>query len=173
MFAALRASFDAAYTGNRAPLPVYITSEWLSAGDNTAQLLKFAEYALLRPNVHFVTMRQLIAWMKRPVGIDQLTKASLGCGKPGGAGNAPLRPVAAASSPPPPPPALPPMPSPPPPTPPPFPSPRPPPPSPRPPRPLPPPRPFPPPAMPGSGVRITLTLAGELQRGGCACLFAC
>jgi hypothetical protein len=44
-----------------------------------------AEYALSQPDVYFVTVRQLIAWMEDPVPADQLTPQRLGCGNAGGA----------------------------------------------------------------------------------------
>ena len=37
----LRANFEAAYAGNRAPLPVFVHGYWLAAGDNAEQLGKF------------------------------------------------------------------------------------------------------------------------------------
>lgn len=78
--------FHAAYSGNRAPFGVYIHPFWMREGDNTVQLQQFADFALSLPGVYFVTMRQLIAWMKNPIPADQLTAEALGCGNPGGAG---------------------------------------------------------------------------------------
>lgn len=43
-----------------------------------------AEYALSKPDVVFVTFRQLIAWLQHPVPSSQLTPKLLGCGNPGG-----------------------------------------------------------------------------------------
>lgn len=45
-----------------------------------------ADYALSKPDVYFVTVRQLLAWMQRPVPADELTPLALGCGNAGGAG---------------------------------------------------------------------------------------
>lgn len=50
-----------------------------------------AEYALKKPHVYFVTMRQLLAWMENPIPADQLTAENLGCGNPGGAGAGQVR----------------------------------------------------------------------------------
>ncbi len=145
----LVANFEAAYSGNRAPFPIYISSRWLRTGQHLRGLQLFAgvlpcclrvlpgcargsrvthplyarnaplhllvllsaalqpiallntwlphhsapptgrppaEYALKKPNVYFVTMRQLLAWMANPIPADQLTADNLGCGNPGGAG---------------------------------------------------------------------------------------
>jgi hypothetical protein len=89
----LKANFDAAYNGNRAPMPIFIHTPWLTT-DHIADVKKFADYALSKPNTYFITIRQLLAWMQNPVPAEQLTPALLGCGMPGGSG-----PVAAAASP--------------------------------------------------------------------------
>ncbi|PSC73088.1 Polysaccharide deacetylase domain-containing [Micractinium conductrix] len=86
----LKANFDAAYCGNRAPMPIFIHTPWLVKDDNLKGVQKFADYALSQPNVYFVTMRQLLAWMQNPVPASQITPASLGCGTPGGAGGTPV-----------------------------------------------------------------------------------
>lgn len=43
-----------------------------------------ADYVAPKQDVWFVTMRQLVAWMKNPVPADQLTPEMLGCGFEGG-----------------------------------------------------------------------------------------
>lgn len=43
-----------------------------------------ADYTLTKPDVYYVTVRQLLAWMQNPVPKDQLTPEALGCGNPGG-----------------------------------------------------------------------------------------
>lgn len=98
----LKANFDAAYKGNRAPLPIFIHTPWLTSGDNLSGVKKFVEYALSKPNTYLVTIRQLLAWMENPVPADQLTPEVLGCGNPGGAGgsDAAAAPSPAASLPP-------------------------------------------------------------------------
>ena len=40
-FDILKANFDAAYSGNRAPMPLYIHTPWLLAGDHTSGLQRF------------------------------------------------------------------------------------------------------------------------------------
>jgi hypothetical protein len=117
----LKANLDAAHSGNRAPLNVYVHPFWLKAeseehGPNLDQLQEFvgtnrlmdtvsrcltqssqqltphphlaADYALSLPDVYFVTMRQLLAWIQDPIPADDLTPEALGCGNPGGAGPA-------------------------------------------------------------------------------------
>ncbi|KAI3430406.1 hypothetical protein D9Q98_005001 [Chlorella vulgaris] len=84
VFDLLKANFDAAYGGNRAPMPIFIHTPWLAK--NRDAVAAFADYALSRPDVYFVTLRQLIAWMKNVVPSNKLTPEALGCGRPGGAG---------------------------------------------------------------------------------------
>ncbi|PRW32547.1 polysaccharide deacetylase isoform A [Chlorella sorokiniana] len=84
-YALLKANFDAAYAGNRAPLPIFVHEPWLQEGSNLAGLKQFVDYALKKPDVYLVTMRQLIGWMKNPIPANRLTPEGLGCGKPGGA----------------------------------------------------------------------------------------
>jgi hypothetical protein len=64
--AVLKVAFDAAYEGNRAPVPVFLHRSWFN-GTRSAQTKKFIEYALSKPDVYFVTMRQLVEYMKAPV----------------------------------------------------------------------------------------------------------
>ncbi|PSC76360.1 Polysaccharide deacetylase domain-containing [Micractinium conductrix] len=84
----LRQAFDASYAGNRAPLPVYVHSSFFTA-ENVRDMQQFADYALGKQGTYFVTMRQLIGWMRNPVPAAQLTPAALGCGSVGGAPGSP------------------------------------------------------------------------------------
>lgn len=43
-----------------------------------------ADYTLTKPNVYYVTMRQLLAWVQNPVPASQLTAEMVGCGQQGG-----------------------------------------------------------------------------------------
>ncbi|KAL4446727.1 hypothetical protein ABPG77_007971 [Micractinium sp. CCAP 211/92] len=81
----LNSTFQAAYKGNRAPMPIFVHSSFFSA-EGVAALQRFADYALSLPHVHFVTVRQLLGWMRQPTPAAQLTPAMLGCGNVGGAG---------------------------------------------------------------------------------------
>lgn len=126
VYDALKANFDAAYFGgNRAPLPIYVHSLWLKDESHMSGLKRFVDYARSKPDVYFVTMRQLLEWMQAPLPIGLLTPDKLGCGNAGGA---PATAAQASWPPPPNPPPPPPSPSPP----------APPPPSPAPPAPTPP-----------------------------------
>jgi hypothetical protein len=82
-FALLKDNFDKAYAGNRAPVPMYFHSPWLSEPNTMKDVQKFIKYAASKPNTYFITMRQLMDWMKDPVGVDGIG-AWLGCGVPGG-----------------------------------------------------------------------------------------
>ena len=61
-----------------------------------------ADYARAKPHVYFVTVRQLISWLKNPVPAGRLTPLKLGCRNPGGAPATPQQLAAATAKPPPP-----------------------------------------------------------------------
>ena len=48
-------------------------------------LLPRADYARSKPGVFFVTMQQLVGWMKAPLSLTDLTATRMGCGNLGGA----------------------------------------------------------------------------------------
>ena len=62
----MKSVFDAAYNGNRAPVPLYVHVYWLTnariRGSQT-----FVKYALSKPDTYFVTMGQLVEYMQKPV----------------------------------------------------------------------------------------------------------
>lgn len=60
----LKSNFDAVYTGNRAPFPIYVHSPWFEKSDSVSGTREFIKYALSHPDVYFVTIRQLIEWTK-------------------------------------------------------------------------------------------------------------
>ena len=66
-FDVLRSAFDAAYNGNRAPVPFYIHVSWFEGPSRTEDGNRFMAYALSYPDVYFVTFSQLIDWIKDPV----------------------------------------------------------------------------------------------------------
>ena len=61
----LKSAFDEAYFGNRAPIPIAVHAYWFNKRrlDETQAFIK---YALSQPDVYFVTVRQLVEWMKNP-----------------------------------------------------------------------------------------------------------
>lgn len=65
-------------------MPIFIHVYWLKAADNIQQLQRFIDYAASKPDVYFVTMRQLLGWMQNPVPADELSPEQLGCGNKGG-----------------------------------------------------------------------------------------
>lgn len=79
----LKSVFDLAYNGNRAPMPMYIHSPWLNDKKQLAAMRAFIEYALSKPDVYFVSMRQLIEWMKNPVPKSQVGAWLSECAKGG------------------------------------------------------------------------------------------
>ncbi|KAI7844629.1 hypothetical protein COHA_001719 [Chlorella ohadii] len=81
----MKQNFDAAYSGNRAPIPIFIHTPWLQDKESLKGLKRFVDYALAQPDTYLVSIRQLLAWMQNPVPADQLTAERLGCGNPGGA----------------------------------------------------------------------------------------
>ncbi|KAL4422673.1 hypothetical protein ABPG75_008870 [Micractinium tetrahymenae] len=94
LFDILKENFDEIYNGNRAPMPIYIHTPWFN-DDKVADMRKFVEYTQSFGDVYWVTMTQLINWMKNPISADQLRTNAAMCGM--------------APSPPPPPPPPPPL----------------------------------------------------------------
>lgn len=106
----LKSNFDASYNGNRAPFPLFLHAYWHSAANFSDVLARFigecnrmrcrcrratscsslqslpADDVARLPDVYFVTMRQLIGWMQRPMAAQELRDDPhwLGCGTPGG-----------------------------------------------------------------------------------------
>ncbi len=66
VFDVLKANLELAYRGNRAPMPVFVHEPWFNETANTGAKA-FIDYALTVPNVFFVTIGQLVEWMKAPV----------------------------------------------------------------------------------------------------------
>jgi peptidoglycan/xylan/chitin deacetylase (PgdA/CDA1 family) len=83
IYALLKDNFDKAYSGNRAPVPLYVHSPWLSQPESMKAVKKFIDYVGTKKDAYFVTMRQLMDWMQDPVGVDQMGPW-LGCGVAGG-----------------------------------------------------------------------------------------
>jgi hypothetical protein len=83
IFELLKENFDKAYGGNRAPVPMFFHSPWLSQPNTMKAVQKFIQYASSKKDTYFITMRQLMDWMKDPVSVDEMG-AWLGCGTPGG-----------------------------------------------------------------------------------------
>lgn len=67
----LKYNFDAAYNGNRAPLPLYVHLGWFSE-KHIEQTQTFLKYAFSKPDVYFLTMHQMVEWMKAPVPKTQM-----------------------------------------------------------------------------------------------------
>lgn len=62
----MKAVFDEAYNGNRAPVPIAVHVYWMS-NKRIKETQKFIKYALSKPDTYFVTYRQVLEWMKKPV----------------------------------------------------------------------------------------------------------
>lgn len=77
LYTTLTTNFDQAYGGNRAPFPIFVHAPWFTAS-NTELTNKFIAYALSKPDVHFVTITQLLNWIKNPVPASQVG-ATLTC----------------------------------------------------------------------------------------------
>lgn len=84
VYGLLKSNFELAYSGNRAPVPLYIHSPWLEQPDNMKDVQKFISWTRKEhPNdVYYVTMHQLVQWMENPVPLSQMN-GWLGC-VPGG-----------------------------------------------------------------------------------------
>lgn len=67
----LKTNFDQAYNGNRAPFPIFVHAPWFTP-ERIALTNEFIDYALSKPNVYFVTVRQMLDWIANPVPASQL-----------------------------------------------------------------------------------------------------
>ena len=71
VFNIYRENFDMNYNANRAPFGVYLHAPWFT-DKNTAALNQFMDYAMAKPDVWVLTMRQLAEWMKNPVPASKM-----------------------------------------------------------------------------------------------------
>ena len=71
VFNIYRENFDMNYQNNRAPFGVYLHAPWFD-DKNTAALNQFMEYAMAKPDVWVLTMRQLAEWMQNPVPASKM-----------------------------------------------------------------------------------------------------
>lgn len=82
-----QAYFKLAYNGNKAPVPIYIHSPWLT--NYSSDVRQFMQWVTQNyPDAYFVTMRQLIQWIQNPVPKSQMNEW-LGCVQGGRAAGAP------------------------------------------------------------------------------------
>ncbi|KAL4440382.1 hypothetical protein ABPG75_003383 [Micractinium tetrahymenae] len=80
VFQLLKINFDAAYSGNRAPIPIYMHKPWMVEDSNQKYVQQFMDYALQKGDVWFVTMHQLIDWMRNPIPKSEMKdKFNVGC----------------------------------------------------------------------------------------------
>ncbi|EFN52371.1 hypothetical protein CHLNCDRAFT_138801 [Chlorella variabilis] len=75
----LMTNFEETYYGNRAPFPIYIHTPWFN-DDRIADLQKFADYTMELGDVYWVTMSQLIEWMRNPIPASELRRSGAMCG---------------------------------------------------------------------------------------------
>ncbi len=76
VYQTLVTNFDQSYAGNRAPVPLFTHAPWFT-DENVAASRKFIEYALSKGDVYFVTIKELLDWMKNPVSAQEYkTKAN-------------------------------------------------------------------------------------------------
>ncbi|KAL4853807.1 hypothetical protein ACK3TF_005288 [Chlorella vulgaris] len=74
IYEAYKREFDRSYGGNRSPVGVYIHAAWLMDKTRNAEMNQFVNYALSHENTWFVTISEVIEWMKDPV--DAITYAN-------------------------------------------------------------------------------------------------
>jgi hypothetical protein len=67
----MKYNFDAAYGGNRAPLPFFVHVAWFTPA-RIADMQRFVAYALAKRDTYFVTISQLLEWTAAPVPVDQM-----------------------------------------------------------------------------------------------------
>ena len=66
----LKTNFDQAYTGNRAPFPLFTHATWFT-DEHVNATREFITYALGKGDVYFVTVQEMLAWMANPVSAAQ------------------------------------------------------------------------------------------------------
>ncbi|PRW56282.1 hypothetical protein C2E21_4979 [Chlorella sorokiniana] len=69
----LMAAFEQTYNGNRAPLPIFLHTTWVEKNpDRVNELERFADFTRTKKDVFWVTVSQLLDWMRNPVPASQL-----------------------------------------------------------------------------------------------------
>jgi len=83
LFEAYKREFNRSYTGNRAPLGVYVHAAWLMDPTRADALTNFIRYAIQFENVFFATVSDVISWIKNPVSAEEYAKTRpVSCMKP-------------------------------------------------------------------------------------------
>ena len=73
LYTMLRYNFDAHYTGNRAPLALYLHAGRVRRNDHAiAAFRRFLREVANQPDVWLVTMKGLVYWMQHPVPASQM-----------------------------------------------------------------------------------------------------
>ncbi|PRW59866.1 G8 domain-containing isoform B [Chlorella sorokiniana] len=68
----LKKSLDEAYDSNRGPVTVGTHKAYMKDSEFSADVGKFLDYALSKPDVWVVTHQQLLDWMEAPVPASQM-----------------------------------------------------------------------------------------------------
>ncbi|KAI7844646.1 hypothetical protein COHA_001736 [Chlorella ohadii] len=71
-FEVLKKSLDEAYDSNRGPVTVGTHKAYMRDSEFSADVGKFLDYALSKPDVWVVTHQQLLDWMEAPVPTSQM-----------------------------------------------------------------------------------------------------
>ncbi|KDD71354.1 hypothetical protein H632_c5223p0, partial [Helicosporidium sp. ATCC 50920] len=83
VYLTLRAMLQTAYSGNRSPVPIYVHKQWFTAA-HIQELQAFMDDVASMPDVYWVTMSQLVDWLKDPVPLEFISQSLL-CPDQGGA----------------------------------------------------------------------------------------
>ncbi|KAK0407366.1 hypothetical protein QR680_019157 [Steinernema hermaphroditum] len=72
-------NFERSYSANRAPFVLTLNADFLQLDDSTRgmdALTGFLDKVSKHRDVYFVTLQQLIEWMRHPIPLDQMTQAN-------------------------------------------------------------------------------------------------
>ncbi|GAV02037.1 hypothetical protein RvY_12650 [Ramazzottius varieornatus] len=72
VFELLMSNFERHYSTNRAPFNMFMSPAWFAKEMNTKAFKKFVETMLSKKDVFFVTIDQVIQWMKNPTPLSQI-----------------------------------------------------------------------------------------------------
>lgn len=67
-------NFERFYYGNRAPFPLFLSEDWIHDEHRRGGLIKFIENLAQHKDVYFVTIQELIEWMKNSQTVADYSK---------------------------------------------------------------------------------------------------
>jgi hypothetical protein len=68
----LMSNFERHYSTNRAPFNMFLSPAWFAKEINAKAFRKFLDTVLVNKDVYFVTINQVIQWMRNPTALSQI-----------------------------------------------------------------------------------------------------